>query len=195
MSQWGHDFRPDYKNLRVLKENFPEVPLMALTATATERVLGDVQTNLCMQNPVIFRQSFNRENLRYPAIFMPVPYFSMIVSRYELRKKSKKALDEIAKWINQNYRNESGIVYCLSQKECEEVAKDLKVKNSTFYVLKIVFQEQGVSAHHYHAAMDVNERTLTQKRWTTDKIKVIVATIAFGMGINKPDVRYFLLLN
>eukprot|EP00026_Physarum_polycephalum_P005328 Phypoly_transcript_05360.p1 GENE.Phypoly_transcript_05360~~Phypoly_transcript_05360.p1 ORF type:complete len:631 (+),score=124.01 Phypoly_transcript_05360:48-1895(+) len=133
---------------------------MALTATATGRVLADVQQNLAMQKPVVFKQSFNRANLRY-----------------ELRKKTKTVVKDIANWIKGQYPNGSGIVYCMSQKECEKVAR-------------ILDKEEGIKATHYHAAMENNARSQAQRKWTMDEVRVIVATIAFGMGINKPDVRF-----
>ncbi|XP_027360003.1 mediator of RNA polymerase II transcription subunit 34 isoform X3 [Abrus precatorius] len=127
-SQWGHDFRPDYKNLGILKTQFPNVPMVALTVKEKSSV-------------------------------------------------GKVVIDEIAEFIQESYsNNESGIVYCFSRKECEQVAKELR--------------ERGISADYYHADMDVNAREKVHMRWSNNKLQVIVGTVAFGMGINKPDVRF-----
>jgi len=160
VSQWGHDFRPDYKELSILKREFPDVPMIALTATATDSVIEDVVSQLGMsRDTVVFKQSFNRANLKY-----------------EVRKKTKKVLDDIADWINEYHKNECGIVYCFSRKDCETVADGLS--------------SRGVRASFYHASMDASLREDVQMQWSKDEIQVIVATIAFGMGINKPDVRF-----
>ncbi|KYR00704.1 ATP-dependent DNA helicase RecQ family protein [Tieghemostelium lacteum] len=159
ISSWGHDFRPDYKSLGTLKKNFPDLPIMALTATATERVKSDVIYNLGMKNPVCFKQSFNRPNLSY----------------FVLPKK-KETVQNIVTFINKNYPGKSGIIYCFSCYECETVAANLK--------------SLGISAQYYHGKMDTNDRATVQEKWTRDRVKVICATIAFGMGINKPDVRF-----
>jgi bloom syndrome protein len=159
VSQWGHDFRPDYKCLSKLKHNFPTVPLVALTATATERVRLDVSTILQLREPVTFASSFNRPNLRY-----------------YVQPKRKGCVEEIAKLIKQRYRGQTGIVYCCSRRDCEEVAAKLR--------------ENGVgSAAHYHADMPSEERTHVQRAWMNDDVAIICATVAFGMGINKPNVR------
>ncbi|GAB2230239.1 hypothetical protein Droror1_Dr00014497 [Drosera rotundifolia] len=162
-SQWGHDFRPDYKNLSILKTQFPTVPVIALTATATRKVQIDLIEMLHIPKCVKFVTSVNRPNLFYM-----------------VREKSsvgKIVLDEIAEFITQSYpKNESGIVYCFSRKECEQVAKDLC--------------ERGVKADHYHADMDAKDRERVHTRWSNGKLQVIVGTVAFGMGINKPDVRF-----
>jgi bloom syndrome protein len=159
VSQWGHDFRPDYKLLGNLRSKFPDVPVMALTATATENVKADVIHNLGMKGCEIFSRSFNRPNLYY-----------------EVREK-KKGLDAIASLINDKYRGQTGIIYCLSKKECENMAESL-TKN------------HKISAKHYHASLDAAEKPRVQKEWQAGRVKVIVATIAFGMGIDKPDVRF-----
>ncbi|XP_044502444.1 ATP-dependent DNA helicase Q-like 2 isoform X2 [Mangifera indica] len=162
-SQWGHDFRPDYKNLGILKTQFPNVPMVALTATATQKVQYDLMEMLHIPKCVKFVSTVNRPNLFYM-----------------VREKSsvgKVVVDEIAEFIQESYpKNESGIVYCFSRKECEQVAQELR--------------ERGISADYYHADMDVNVREKVHMRWSKNKLQVIVGTVAFGMGINKPDVRF-----
>ncbi|KAL2631335.1 hypothetical protein R1flu_016021 [Riccia fluitans] len=159
VSQWGHDFRPDYQNLGVLKQRFPTVPLMALTATATMSVKEDVVQALGLKDCVIFRQTFNRPNLRYSVV-----------------PKTKKVMEDIDKFIRENHRNESGIIYCLSRMDCERVADKLK--------------ELGHRAAFYHGQMEPEERSFVQRQWSKDEVQIICATVAFGMGINKPDVRF-----
>ncbi|KAG6556304.1 hypothetical protein Mapa_002246 [Marchantia paleacea] len=159
VSQWGHDFRPDYQNLGVLKQRFPSVPLMALTATATMSVKEDVVQALGLKDCVIFRQTFNRPNLRYSVV-----------------PKSKKVMEDIDKFIRENHRNESGIIYCLSRMDCERMAEKLK--------------ELGHRVAFYHGQMEPDERNLVQRQWSKDEVHIICATVAFGMGINKPDVRF-----
>src|SRR5690606_12505822 len=159
VSQWGHDFRPDYRKLGVLKEKFPKVPLMALTATATEKVQDDIIQVLNIKNCAVFSGSHNRPNLIY-----------------EVHKKTQDSIDDIVCFINTKYPKQSGIIYCLSRKDCETLAEILKSK--------------GLNAEYYHAQRSNEERSEIQKKWTSDKIDIIVATIAFGMGINKPDVRF-----
>ncbi|KAI1747945.1 hypothetical protein F4782DRAFT_519021 [Xylaria castorea] len=159
VSQWGHDFRPDYKQLGNFRERFPEVPLMALTATATQNVIMDVKHNLGIDKCEQFTQSFNRPNLYY-----------------EVRRKEKDNTATIADLINSKYPGKTGIVYTLSRKSAENIAKKLR--------------EHGISSHHYHATVEPQEKARIQRDWQQGKIKVVVATIAFGMGIDKPDVRF-----
>ncbi|KAM0875103.1 hypothetical protein ACQ4PT_037023 [Festuca glaucescens] len=162
-SQWGHDFRPDYKNLGILKIQFPSVPMIALTATATSKVQMDLIEMLHIPRCVKFVSSVNRPNLFYRV--------------YEKSSVGKVVIDEIANFISESYpNNESGIVYCFSRKECEQVAKELRGR--------------GISADYYHADMDAAAREKVHMRWSKSKSQVIVGTVAFGMGINKPDVRF-----
>ncbi|KAH6610534.1 hypothetical protein Trco_000554 [Trichoderma cornu-damae] len=161
VSQWGHDFRPDYKNLGQLRAKFPEVPVMALTATATQNVIVDIKHNLGMTNCQVFSQSFNRPNLYY-----------------EVRPKTSNPVvtQQIASLINSKYRGVTGIVYTISRKQAEDVAQKLS--------------DHGITARHYHAAITPTEKVEVQTAWHKGLVKVVVATIAFGMGIDKPDVRY-----
>lgn len=159
VSQWGHDFRPDYKALGDVVRQFPGVPVLALTATATQLVRTDVVANLGIQGCRQFSQSFNRPNLSY-----------------EVLAKSKGIINSIADLIKAKYRGKSGIIYCLSRKNCEAVASKLS--------------ELGIRAYHYHAGMEAADRSDVQRKWQKNEYHVIVATIAFGMGIDKADVRY-----
>ncbi|XP_020280827.1 Bloom syndrome protein homolog isoform X2 [Pseudomyrmex gracilis] len=160
VSQWGHDFRPDYKKLKCLRENYPKVPTMALTATATPRVRTDILHQLGLTNPKWFMSSFNRPNLRYSII----------------SKKGKNCSDEVVAMILTKFRNTCGIVYCLSRKDCDDYAAQMK--------------KNGIKALSYHAGLTDNQRSQCQGRWISDQIHVICATIAFGMGIDKPNVRF-----
>ncbi|PLW56912.1 hypothetical protein PCANC_01280 [Puccinia coronata f. sp. avenae] len=161
VSQWGHDFRPDYKGVGPkLRKDFKNVPFIALTATANHQVQQDVMSNLKITGCRVLTQSFNRANLRY-----------------EVRPKTKDVLQDLIRIITVDHHGESGIVYCLSKKQCEEVAAHLSMKNQ-------------VKAHHYHAGMSKDDRQKIQQGWQVGKLQVICATIAFGMGIDKPDVRF-----
>lgn len=160
VSQWGHDFRPDYKVIGQSRSKFPGVPMMALTATATENVKVDVIHNLGMRNCQVFTQSFNRPNLTY-----------------DVRRKPKDILQAIADIINKEYSRKSGIIYCLGRKSCETVAEKLQ-------------KRFNIKAEHYHAGMEPEDRRRIQDAWQSGQCNVIVATIAFGMGIDKPDVRF-----
>ena len=159
VSQWGHDFRPDYTYLNWFKENIADVQIVMLTATATDRVVNDVLTCMGIRQCIIFQQSYNRTNLMY-----------------EVRPKPKDLKKEIAKLIDDKYKGKTGIVYCLSKKECD--------------AMKEFLEENKIKAGCYHGGMDQEKRNEEQRKWTNDKTHVMCATIAFGMGINKPDVRF-----
>lgn len=158
ISEWGHDFRPEYRRIRPIINELGVRPVIALTATATPKVQHDIQKNLGMQDAVVFKSSFNRPNLYY-----------------EVRPKTKDVDKEIIKFIKSN-EGKSGIIYCLSRKKVEELAEKLTVNN--------------IKALPYHAGMDGAMRNANQDAFLLEKVDVIVATIAFGMGIDKPDVRY-----
>uniref|UniRef100_A0A8C8A675 RecQ-like DNA helicase BLM n=1 Tax=Otus sunia TaxID=257818 RepID=A0A8C8A675_9STRI len=161
VSQWGHDFRQDYKRLNMLRRKFRSVPMMALTATANPRVQKDVQNQLEMLKPQVFTMSFNRHNLKYDV----------------LPKKPKKVAMDCLEWIKKYHPYDSGIIYCLSRHECDTTAA--------------ILQREGLAALAYHAGLTDSNRDLVQKKWINQEgCQVICATIAFGMGIDKPDVRY-----
>jgi len=158
ISEWGHDFRPEYRRIRQVIDNIGDnIPIIALTATATPKVQQDIQKNLQMNNASLFKSSFNRPNLFY-----------------EVRAK-RDVIKEIVRYAKLN-SGKSGIVYCLSRKKVEEVAEALKLN--------------GIKALPYHAGLDPKTRADTQDNFLMEDVDVIVATIAFGMGIDKPDVRY-----
>lgn len=159
ISEWGHDFRPEYRNLKHIIDKIADVPVIALTATATPKVQDDIQKTLGMTNALVFKESFNRANLYY-----------------EIRPKANPDKD-IVKFIKDK-KGKSGIVYCLSRKKVEEIAQLLQIN--------------GIKALPYHAGLDAKTRVLHQDCFLMEEIDVIVATIAFGMGIDKPDVRFVL---
>ena len=157
ISEWGHDFRPEYRRIRPIIEEIGKSPVIALTATATAKVQHDIQKNLGILDAEVFKASFNRENLYY-----------------EVRPKVKST-KQIIKLIKQN-EGKSGIIYCLSRKKVEEIAETLQVN--------------GIKALPYHAGMDAATRSGNQDKFLMEEVDVMVATIAFGMGIDKPDVRF-----
>ena len=159
ISEWGHDFRPEYRRIRTIIDNIgKKVPIIALTATATPKVQSDIQKNLAIEKADVFISSFNRSNLYY-----------------EVREKTKDVDKEIVKFIK-SHPNKSGIIYCLSRKKVEELAEFL--------------QANKIRALPYHAGLDSHTRVANQDAFLMEKIEIIVATIAFGMGIDKPDVRF-----
>ncbi len=158
ISEWGHDFRPEYRRIRPIINEIGKAPVIALTATATTKVRDDIKKNLGIQDAPDFKSSFNRPNLYY-----------------EVRPKTKDVDKDIIKYIKSN-PGKSGIIYCLSRKKVEELAE--------------ILQANDISAKPYHAGMESALRSQTQDDFIMEKIDVIVATIAFGMGIDKPDVRY-----
>ncbi|XP_003413923.1 recQ-like DNA helicase BLM isoform X1 [Loxodonta africana] len=161
VSQWGHDFRQDYKRMNMLRQKFPLVPVMALTATANPRVQKDILTQLKILKPQVFSMSFNRHNLKY----------------YVLPKKPKKVAFDCLEWIRKHHPYDSGIIYCLSRRECDTMAETLK--------------KNGLAALAYHAGLSDCARDEVQHKWINqDGCQVICATVAFGMGIDKPDVRF-----
>ncbi len=158
ISEWGHDFRPEYRRIRPIINEIGQAPLIALTATATPKVQHDIQKNLDMNNAKVFKSSFNRPNLYY-----------------EVRPKTASIDKDVIKFIKNN-PGKSGIIYCLSRKKVEELAE--------------ILQANGINARPYHAGMDSVTRSQNQDDFLMEKVDVIVATIAFGMGIDKPDVRF-----
>ena len=158
ISEWGHDFRPEYRRIRPIINEIGAAPVIALTATATTKVRDDIKKSLGIQKAKDFKSSFNRSNLYY-----------------EVRPKTKNVDKDIIKFIKMN-QGKSGIIYCLSRKKVEELAE--------------ILQANDIQAKAYHAGMDSAMRSQTQDDFIMEKIDVIVATIAFGMGIDKPDVRY-----
>lgn len=156
ISEWGHDFRPDYRNLKVLRDIFPEVPVMALTATATQKVREDIICQLSLDRAKIFISSFNRPNLAYAVLSKKNSYGQLLQ-------------------ILREHRNEAAIIYVFSRKDAENLAADLR--------------EEGFKALPYHAGLGSEERRTNQEKFIRDEAQIMVATIAFGMGIDKPDVR------
>ncbi|XP_050220668.1 ATP-dependent DNA helicase Q-like 1 [Mercurialis annua] len=160
VSQWGHDFRPDYRALGCLKQKFSDVPLMALTATATQSVREDILKALRIPNAAVLETSFDRPNLKYEVI-----------------GKTKESLKQLGQLLKERFRNQCGIVYCLSKNECSEVSNFLNEKCK----IKTVY---------YHAGLAARQRVEVQRKWHTGEVHIVCATIAFGMGIDKPDVRF-----
>ena len=158
ISEWGHDFRPEYRNLKNIIKQFGNIPIIGLTATATPKVQEDILKNLEMPDARTFKASFNRPNLYY-----------------EVRPKTKNVESDIIRFIKQR-KSKSGVIYCLSRKKVEEIAH--------------VLQVNGISAVPYHAGLDAKTRARHQDMFLMEEIDVVVATIAFGMGIDKPDVRF-----
>lgn len=163
VSSWGHDFRPDYKELRFFKEDYPDIPMMALTATANEIVRSDIIQHLGLHEPKFYKQSFNRTNLFYQVL-----------------SKERSVMEDIVSMINTKYAGQTGIIYCHSKNSCEVTAQRLC--------------EFGITCQYYHAGMETNERSKVQMDWQEGRVKVIAATVAFGMGIDKGDVRFVIHL-
>lgn len=163
VSSWGHDFRPDYKGMNMFKQQYPNIPLMALTATANEKVRMDIIHHLNMTEPVLLKQSFNRTNLFY-----------------EIKRKNGSYLEWIRDYIVAKYAHNTGIIYCHSKQLCEQTSEKLNM--------------WGLKTSFYHAGMGPTERFDIQKKWQDGTVKIICATIAFGMGIDKPDVRFVIHL-
>src|SRR6266705_1202899 len=157
ISEWGHDFRPEYRELKKLRRHLPDVPIIALTATATERVRADILKQLALRDPRCYVASFNRPNLSYRVVPKSAPYQQLLA-------------------FITGRPNDGGIVYCASRKTADSLARNLS--------------EDGVKAKPYHAGLTARERTQNQELFLRDDVRVITATIAFGMGINKPNVRF-----
>jgi len=163
VSSWGHDFRPDYLNMN-MRELYPEAPIWAFTATATKLVRSDIIRTLSMTETRVFTNSFVKDNISY-----------------RIKEKEKDSWGYIASCVynqivNSGNAGNTGIVYCLSRKECEYISG--------------ILQDKGLKASHYHASIEADLKDKVQKQWLTGNVKIIVATIAFALGINKPDVRY-----
>jgi len=157
VSEWGHDFRPEYRQMKQLRQRYPDVPILALTATATGRVRQDIIQQLTLKQPGIHVASFNRPNLYY-----------------DVQPKQRQSYNQLLKQVRSH--KGSGIIYCLSRRKVDEISFRL--------------QQDGISALPYHAGLSDEDRSTNQTRFIRDDVQVMVATIAFGMGINKPDVRF-----
>lgn len=163
VSHWGQDFRKDYLHLDFLKEKYPTVPLLCLTATATIKVKDDITKRLKIdRDHAFFQSSFNRSNLVY-----------------EIRDKKqfKNVNDDLVQMLKTRFKGKSGIIYCISRKECEKLAETLS-------------RNYSIKCDYYHAELSYNRRAEVQAKWMKNDIQIIIATIAFGMGINKRDVRF-----
>ncbi|QQP51705.1 ATP-dependent DNA helicase [Caligus rogercresseyi] len=164
-SQWGHDFRPDYKFLSVMKESFPDVPIMGLTATLTGSVLKDVREMLNIPSCLVFKAPLDRPNIRYRVLLKP----------------SSGDIDLLSRLLTVDFADQVGIVYVLTIKSAESLWGSLRGK--------------GVKAGLYHGSMESKDRSAMHEKWSKEKIKVIIATTAFGMGIDKPNVRFVIHFN
>ncbi|XP_076818704.1 ATP-dependent DNA helicase Q1-like isoform X2 [Clavelina lepadiformis] len=161
-SQWGNDFRPDYKILGILKKQFPKTPILGLTATATSKVVNDIKKMLNIPFALLFKTQLNRSNLFYKVRVKP--------------KTQSETIADMVAVINENFMNKSGIVYCFSRKDCSEVSGSLN--------------KSGIKSAVYHAYLPNDVKSKVHKMWIDGGVQVICATVAFGMGINKPDVRF-----
>ncbi|KAJ6508353.1 P-loop containing nucleoside triphosphate hydrolase protein [Mycena sanguinolenta] len=158
---WGHDFRDSYRKLHIIREQFPDVPIIALTAAASPETIEKIVERLKLDNPKVFQRTFNRPNLKY---------------RVATKRAKPHDMDDVVNFVENEYSNRKGIVYCLTRKHCESLAEYLR--------------SRGILANHYHAGMSEEEQIPIHAGWKAGKIDVIVATVAFGMGIDQPDVRF-----